>query len=316
MAKYFRFPFAVSGNRTAVPETTQVNGNVSYQEGWPVGYQEDPQTSPTAKLINRQQTNQTLYDITLALQQYQQFGVPDFITAADNGGTPFSYSIGARVRYDPGSGTRVFESLVDSNTTLPTDANNWAEVPAPGGATGAVPIGGQIPYGGLVAPTGFVLCYGQALSRSTFAALFAVIGTRYGNGDGSTTFNVPDKRGRTSFGRDNMGPAGDGTGTPANRITNAVSNIVGTQVGTNGGSQAMPVHTHGVNDTGHTHPLPSAPLDLGSPGGSSYGGGTRYLGPSTATGSAFTGITIQNAGSGNSANMPPCEIDTWLIRVM
>ena len=56
------------------------------------------------------------------------------------------------------------------------------------------PIGSIIPYGGTTAPDGFLLCQGQSVSRTTYAELFKVIGTSFGSGDGSTTFNVPDLR--------------------------------------------------------------------------------------------------------------------------
>lgn len=56
------------------------------------------------------------------------------------------------------------------------------------------PIGSYIPFGGTVIPTGWLLCNGQAVSRTDYADLFAVIGTAYGSGDGSTTFNIPDLR--------------------------------------------------------------------------------------------------------------------------
>ena len=58
-----------------------------------------------------------------------------------------------------------------------------------------LPAGMVAPYAGSTAPTGWLLCDGTAVSRSTYAALFAAIGTTYGSGDGSTTFNVPDTRG-------------------------------------------------------------------------------------------------------------------------
>jgi microcystin-dependent protein len=54
------------------------------------------------------------------------------------------------------------------------------------------PVGAIVPYGGDTAPTGYLLCDGSAVSRTTYADLFAVIGTKYGSGDGSTTFNLPD----------------------------------------------------------------------------------------------------------------------------
>lgn len=56
------------------------------------------------------------------------------------------------------------------------------------------PIGSYIPFGGTAIPTGWLLCNGQAVSRTDYAELFKVIGTAYGSGDGSTTFNIPDLR--------------------------------------------------------------------------------------------------------------------------
>lgn len=75
-----------------------------------------------------------------------------------------------------------------------------------------LPAGIFVPFAGSTAPTGWLLCYGQAISRTTYSTLFAAIGTQYGAGDGSTTFNVPDMRGRVPAGADNMG------GTAANNL--------------------------------------------------------------------------------------------------
>ncbi len=61
-----------------------------------------------------------------------------------------------------------------------------------GGTVGAVPAGGVMPFAGSTAPAGWLLCYGQAVSRSQYGELFAVLGTSYGSGDGSTTFNLPN----------------------------------------------------------------------------------------------------------------------------
>ena len=55
-----------------------------------------------------------------------------------------------------------------------------------------LPIGTQVAYGGTVPPTGWLICDGSAVSRTTYAELFKVIGTSYGEGDGSTTFNLPN----------------------------------------------------------------------------------------------------------------------------
>lgn len=57
------------------------------------------------------------------------------------------------------------------------------------------PIGTILPYGGTTAPSGWFLCQGQAISRTDYSDLFAVIGTAFGSGNGSTTFNIPDLRG-------------------------------------------------------------------------------------------------------------------------
>lgn len=68
------------------------------------------------------------------------------------------------------------------------------------------PTGAVLAFAGKDAPAGFLLCDGSAVSRTTYAQLFAVIGTTYGSGDGSTTFNLPDMRGRVAVGSDaNLG---------------------------------------------------------------------------------------------------------------
>lgn len=95
----------------------------------------------------------------------------------------------------------------------------------------SVPVGSVVDFAGSTAPPGWLLCYGQAVSRTTYAALFAALSTTYGVGDGSTTFNVPDARGRVVAGKDNMG------GSAANRITSGVSGITGTTLGAAGGDQ-------------------------------------------------------------------------------
>lgn len=68
------------------------------------------------------------------------------------------------------------------------------------GAVVTTPTGAMHMYGGATAPTGWLLCDGSAVARSTYADLFGVIGTLYGSGDGSSTFNVPDLRGRVPVG--------------------------------------------------------------------------------------------------------------------
>ncbi len=76
----------------------------------------------------------------------------------------------------------------------------------PVGPVGQLPAGVVLPYVGASAPAGWLLCDGAAVSRTTYSALFAVVGTTFGSGNGSTTFNVPDLRGRVPVG------AGQGPG--------------------------------------------------------------------------------------------------------
>lgn len=123
---------------------------------------------------------------------------------------------------------------------------------------GVAPIGTLLPYAGASSPTNWLLCDGGTISRATYAELFAIIGETYGAGDGSTTFALPDLRGRAPVGKDNMG------GTAASRITSGVSGIDGTTLGAAGGAQShtlttaqMPSHNHsgttGTDSPDHSH---------------------------------------------------------------
>lgn len=128
MVKFFVDPFAVSGDRSAIPDAAQGDGSVSYSIGYGVKYDANRVTDPTALTIERVKMNELFYDITTNIQQYQIHGTPEFITSADNGGTAFSYSKDARVRYNNGTTTDVYVSLADSNTALPTVTANWSKV--------------------------------------------------------------------------------------------------------------------------------------------------------------------------------------------
>jgi microcystin-dependent protein len=91
------------------------------------------------------------------------------------------------------------------------------------------PAGVVVAFAGGTAPTGWLICDGSAVSRTTYAALFAAIATAYGAGDGSTTFNLPDLRGRAAVGKDDMG------GSAANRLQ------VPTTINTTSGSSSVAV---------------------------------------------------------------------------
>jgi len=104
-----------------------------------------------------------------------------------------------------------------------------------------------MPYAGTSAPSGWLLLYGQAISRTTYSDLFAVLGTTYGSGDGSTTFNVPDLRGRTIAGQDDMG------GTSADRLTGQSGGVDGDTLGASGGDETHTLTEAEMAD--HTHLL-------------------------------------------------------------
>lgn len=86
-----------------------------------------------------------------------------------------------------------------------------------------VPIGSILAYSGSSAPSGWVMCDGAAISRTTYATLFGAIGTSFGVGDGSSTFNVPDLRGRVMVGKDDMGGAAASRVTSGNEGLNAIN---------------------------------------------------------------------------------------------
>jgi len=121
MAKYFRFPWAVDGDKAAIPDPTQSDGAVSYQQGYGPNYETNPETDPNSRDIERTMYNQALFDITQTLQQYFQRSVPPYITSAMNGGVAYGYSQYARVLFN----NRIYESLINNNTTEPTNTTNW-----------------------------------------------------------------------------------------------------------------------------------------------------------------------------------------------
>lgn len=101
-------------------------------------------------------------------------------------------------------------------------------------------------FAGSTPPPLWLLADGSAVSRTVYADLFAAVGTTWGSGDGSTTFNLPDFRGRSTFGADAMG------GTAANRLTTA---SIGTAavVGVGGGHELLQSHNHSTTENPHNH---------------------------------------------------------------
>jgi microcystin-dependent protein len=184
----------------------------------------------------------------------------------------------------------------------------------------SIPIAGGLDYWGSTAPnSSFAFPVGQAISRATYSALFALVGTAYGSGDGTTTFNLPDKRGRVSA-------AIDPTGSVINSTTTLPN---GATLGARGGEQIhtlvlgeIPQHSHAnsLNDPGHVH-LQQFPV---AGGGSNFpdvsGTGTSQVGTfGINTQPSTTSITINNAnqgGGGAHNNLQPTIICNYIMRII
>lgn len=156
-----------------------------------------------------------------------------------------------------------------------------------------VPTGTILEYGGAAAPAGFLMADGSAVSRVTYAALFAVIDVAYGPGDNVNTFNLPDRRGR--FG---LGKAGTGTGST---------------LGETGGSLD---HTHDLNTASSYAAITvSDPLDvirLLRKSTGSYTSGFTIPGTVTNVGtSENTGVEL--GGTSGTAN-PPFQVFNYIIK--
>jgi microcystin-dependent protein len=184
---------------------------------------------------------------------------------------------------------------------------------------------------------------GSAVSRTTYAtlnALFAAAGYPFGDGDGSTTFNLPDHRARTSAGYDPDNSTGLLTGAATGGISAAaIGNTGGVQtaalVAANNGPHTHgvtdPGHDHDINDQGHSHTGKTPVNNSGSfgdepnpPSASGTGVVNGYAEAATTaqdTGitvnSNTTGITTQSQGSGQAFNVvQPTFIAVWIIRAL
>jgi microcystin-dependent protein len=186
-----------------------------------------------------------------------------------------------------------------------TDVPNMSQL------SSVIPVGMVMPFAaafGTNPPNfnvagGWLLCNGQTVSRATFSALFAVLGTIYGAGDGSTTFQLPTLNTSTIIGYDGTVPVGTAGG--ASTATLGTGNLPAHSHGvidpthnhgisdpthTHGGSTGS--HTHGINDPGHAHSGGTSSSDV-------FGVGTSFpaLLSQVSTGSATTGITIDTVGN-------------------
>lgn len=138
---------------------------------------------------------------------------------------------------------------------------------------------------------GWLKCDGRALSRTLYSKLWDAIGTTFGSGDGSTTFNLPDCRGRV------LGGVGQGAG-----LTNRV---IGSSVGTETHTLTVgeiPSHSHGVTDPGHTHTYVNNANNQNTDNAFASETAADDNDLSQTTGSSTTGITINNTGGGGAHN--------------
>lgn len=179
MLKFFRIPFALSGDKTAIPDDADPNGNVSFEQGYGYDYQRQ-KTDPAAKNIERDKTNALFFDLTAAVAEIQKQGIPDFITPGLNGGSPYGYTKNAIVRYSDG---QLYFSLENDNTAPPTDATKWRVLPkdaaelhytAPGTGGAAVPVA-TVLFNDAVCPDQYgAIGDGVADDLAAFAKAFAV----------------------------------------------------------------------------------------------------------------------------------------------
>lgn len=204
------------------------------------------------------------------------------------------------------------------------------------GEVATVPPGTLLPYAGATSPNSslWLLADGSEVSRTTYSALFGVLGTTYGTGNGSTTFNIPDMRGRVAMGADNMGTSrgaagrvttnnarGQGAGEQNHTLSTSEIPSHAHTITDNGHGHGVsdPGHAHGVSDPGHAHTTPFTDALNSGAEGPGYANVQEYAGPSpvpiwsgtipinaSATGiginGATTGVGVNSATTGISVN--------------
>ena len=170
--------------------------------------------------------------------------------AADNNATKLSFKTAASAA--------AAETMALSSTGNLTISGLLTD----GDGGGSVPPGAILPYGGATAPTGYVLCDDSAKSRTDFAALFAIIGTSYGGGNGTTTFNVPDLRDRIPLGKgtNNSTLGAETTGAGASAVVATASGSASLTLATgtfatSAKDSSTATAVTGVTAGGHTHNL-------------------------------------------------------------
>jgi microcystin-dependent protein len=184
------------------------------------------------------------------------------------------------------TGTSTFTGIASAPTA--SVGTNTTQVATTAFVASAIPTGVINMWGTGTAPSGWLLCAGAAVSRTTYATLFAVIGTTFGVGDGSTTFNLPNYTNRMPYGTTLAATGGSANATLVTHTHTA--------------TVSDPTHSHSINASG------------GDGGGSLYNlsNGFSTNPPSGAAqgiaNATSTGITVSNSTEGSSAtnaNLPP-----------
>jgi microcystin-dependent protein len=183
-----------------------------------------------------------------------------------------------------------------TNKTIDYNNNTITNLPT----TDPTPTGTLTQYLGTTAPTGWLLCNGNAVSRSTYSALFAVISTRYGVGDGSTTFNLPDFRDKFARGAANTGSLSGSTSGADTHLHTGPSH-----------THTGPSHTHtfsgsgsattGTNSASVPIPIPADSVSSITVAAHTHTHSTGTISISGTTGSDGTGNT-SSSGTGNTSS--------------
>lgn len=159
--------------------------------------------TPTTLNTTAKQVVEAINEVLASLNTYKS-STNDSITGLTNSKAPTNHASTATT-YGTGSSTNYGHvKLSDATDGTEGESDGVAATPAAVATVQAtvdalsidlaLPAGVTVPYAGATSPTGWLLCNGQAVSRTSYSRLFAAIGTTYGQGDGSTTFNVPDLR--------------------------------------------------------------------------------------------------------------------------
>lgn len=292
------------------------NGSGTYTV--PITY--TPNTLASAADVNSNFTDMAMA-MTGSLPRNGEAGMTGQLLAAD--GTVSAPGIGFTNNTDTGirrtaTGFALVVDGVDVLTFSATGASGF----------GAIPVGAILPYGSSSSLSGWVLCTGQALSRTTYAALFAVIGTSYGVGDGSTTFNVPDLRGRVLAGLDNIG------GSAASRLTGTTVSPNGNTLGAVGGAQTVTlvesqlpanISNSAVSSSSSSTSVTAPPgttivtnvngnfIAYQSGGASEPSANLVSSLPAVTSTSTSTSVTINPSGGGAHTNVQPTILVNYII---